>query len=463
MSVATPRCCVDQHVNVMKVIAPLLDKAGVRWWIDYGMLLGYAVNGGYYWNDRDIDISCLAEDREKVREIAKQLSRSHRYWIHYKPLNEAKPWSYSDCVKVSNSMYNRATLDITFWYPEDGVLDRKVWASVDKWKGRETPESWVFPVIRGKWEGVDVAVPREFERLVEYRYGPQWRELPAVRTSGQARTSYLGNGTELYFGRIRHGCEVTDDEGLVLEKYAMAVPHEKAIVEVGAYKGRSMCWLAGGSEGGNKAPIYSVDLWEDGPGYAPHGRRGIVRRPYAEPTTRETYEKVREEFGHGLVTPVRGDSPTIGKAFKQPVGFLFIDGDHTEAGVSADVAAWLPKVAPDGFVAFHDMNSPGVLATIRKSLGDWQQVEALRLLAVYTRKENAMKYLETKAGQASSELEAKLGRPPMQNKRAKPLEPGERPPISGIKRPEKPSEPTAEEVVEEKPKRRRRKKVEGTE
>jgi hypothetical protein len=440
LSKPTPRCCVDCHVKMMQVIAPLLDKAGVRWWIDYGMLLGFEVNGGFYWNDRDIDISVLAADREKVREIGRQLTRSHRYLTHYKPLNLNRKWTYSDCVKISNSVQNRATLDITFWEQEDGVLDRQVWASVDKWKGRETPVDWVFPTVRGKWEGVDVAIPREALKLVEYRYGPQWKNLPAARTSGDIRAGYLGNGGDLYFGRSRHGCEVTDDEGLVLKRYASMVPEDQAIVEIGAYKGRSMCWLAAGSNEGNKAPVFSVDLWEEGPGYALTRNKRRIPRPYAEPTTREAYEKLREEYGYGLVTPIRGDSPTIARAFSQPVGMLFIDGDHTEHGVAADVEAWLPKV--DGIIAFHDMNAPGVLSTLKHTLeqpqSGWQQVEAVRLLAVYTRQENVMRYLETKQGQAEAErdkrFEVKLGTGPEENKAAEPKTDASYngPPLSGF-------------------------------
>lgn len=34
--------------------------------------------------------------------------------------------------------------------------------------------------------------------------------------------------------------------------------------------------------------------------------------------------------------------------------FVFLDGDHTYAGVSADIAAWLPKVRPGGVLCGHD-------------------------------------------------------------------------------------------------------------
>ncbi len=39
----------------------------------------------------------------------------------------------------------------------------------------------------------------------------------------------------------------------------------------------------------------------------------------------------------------------------RPVDFLFVDGDHTEAGVEADFRAYGPLVRPGGLIAFHDI------------------------------------------------------------------------------------------------------------
>lgn len=40
-----------------------------------------------------------------------------------------------------------------------------------------------------------------------------------------------------------------------------------------------------------------------------------------------------------------------------PVDFVFIDGDHSEAGLLADWRAWSPLVEPEGIVALHDSRS----------------------------------------------------------------------------------------------------------
>lgn len=73
---------------------------------------------------------------------------------------------------------------------------------------------------------------------------------------------------------------------------------------------------------------------------------------------------------------VEGDShaPETVRAVSDRTGaridFLFIDGDHTYEGVSADFAAWSPLVRRGGLVAFHDTvptderHEPGVVQLV---------------------------------------------------------------------------------------------------
>ena len=51
-------------------------------------------------------------------------------------------------------------------------------------------------------------------------------------------------------------------------------------------------------------------------------------------------------------TIIEGDSRTM--QFDDPIDLLMIDGDHHYATVAADIANWLPRVAPGGVVLFHD-------------------------------------------------------------------------------------------------------------
>lgn len=58
--------------------------------------------------------------------------------------------------------------------------------------------------------------------------------------------------------------------------------------------------------------------------------------------------------------------------------FVFIDADHSEAGVRADIAAWRPKVQAGGMVLGHDISWPGVRAAVEGAFGDgyWIAVDA---------------------------------------------------------------------------------------
>ena len=48
-------------------------------------------------------------------------------------------------------------------------------------------------------------------------------------------------------------------------------------------------------------------------------------------------------------------STAVARHWQTPLALLFIDGGHGDEVVRADEAAWIPKVAPGGLVAIHDV------------------------------------------------------------------------------------------------------------
>ncbi len=65
----------------------------------------------------------------------------------------------------------------------------------------------------------------------------------------------------------------------------------------------------------------------------------------------------RSGFVYGLSTETRAVAATY-KALSEPADLLFIDGDHSYAGVLCDWLLYRGAVAPGGIVAFHDVASP---------------------------------------------------------------------------------------------------------
>lgn len=68
----------------------------------------------------------------------------------------------------------------------------------------------------------------------------------------------------------------------------------------------------------------------------------------------------------GVVVPIRSTSAMAAKIIRpDPIGFLHIDGNHSETASVRDVNEWLPRVAPGGIIVFDDMD----WGTTGKALG----------------------------------------------------------------------------------------------
>jgi MMP 1-O-methyltransferase len=106
------------------------------------------------------------------------------------------------------------------------------------------------------------------------------------------------------------------------------------IVEIGAFKGRSTWFLARAlEEAGAEHPLLSID---------PHleGTHAAFTENLADHSARVD---ARVAFSQDVAPEVAG-----------PLGLVWIDGDHSYAAVTRDFEDWFPKLAPGGWIAFHD-------------------------------------------------------------------------------------------------------------
>lgn len=137
------------------------------------------------------------------------------------------------------------------------------------------------------------------------------------------------------------------------------VPVDGVIVEIGAEFGMSASLFCKYAYHGVK--IYSIDLF-------PH-------------TLLPTHQANLTAAGFGgRSKQIQGDSAQVGTAWQLGgVDLLFIDGDHSYAGVKRDIAAWIPHVKPGGVVVFHDAapptnHSPHYLHNeVQKAINEWQE------------------------------------------------------------------------------------------
>ena len=111
------------------------------------------------------------------------------------------------------------------------------------------------------------------------------------------------------------------------------------ICEIGSYDGGTLFLFAGVAP--EDAQIFSLDL------HLGFGRRSAFRRMLRRGQSLQYIEG----DSHDLGTKSRLEKLLAGKR----LDFLFIDGDHSFAGVAADFELYSPLVRPGGLIAFHDI------------------------------------------------------------------------------------------------------------
>jgi predicted O-methyltransferase YrrM len=147
--------------------------------------------------------------------------------------------------------------------------------------------------------------------------------------------SFLFAATQLNHGVI----SMAIDEAAYLFRLAHTLG-PATLVEIGRYKGGSTLLLAAAMDSG--ATLYSYDL-------------------HTKQTSQYDYGELDEETGaalerYGLADRVHlvvGDS----KAVEPPAldcALVFVDGDHTYAGVRGDYENWRRAIRPGGHLLFHD-------------------------------------------------------------------------------------------------------------
>ena len=126
-------------------------------------------------------------------------------------------------------------------------------------------------------------------------------------------------------------------------------------IEIGAYKGRSACYMAERiREMGLDVSFDIVDTFQGDV----HIGVSDLWSHFSENLTRA-----------GLlscITVHRSSSVDAAKEFADDsADFIFIDATHTHDAVSQDIAAWWPKVRAGGLLAGHDYpNFPGVNSAV---------------------------------------------------------------------------------------------------
>ncbi|MFG2875948.1 class I SAM-dependent methyltransferase [Streptomyces sp. NPDC048337] len=148
-------------------------------------------------------------------------------------------------------------------------------------------------------------------------------------------------------------------EGLALyEAAAQAAALGLPLLEVGTYCGRSTILLADAAREAG-VPAITVDHHrgseEQQPGWEYHDPT-VVDPEIGLMDTLPTFRRTLHRAGlEDHVIAIVGRSPQVAAAWGGPLGFVFIDGGHTDEHATADYEGWAPHLAPGGTLVIHDV------------------------------------------------------------------------------------------------------------
>ena len=127
---------------------------------------------------------------------------------------------------------------------------------------------------------------------------------------------------------------LTNKEADLLFEQAQKCPRDAKIVEIGSYKGKSTICLANGSRAGNGARVVSIDPF--------------MQAPY------EVFTQNLKKAGvEDQVDSIVKTSNEAVRTWKDPIGLLFIDGNHEYSFVKDDFRNWEPYLIDGGVIALH--------------------------------------------------------------------------------------------------------------
>ena len=196
---------------------------------------------------------------------------------------------------------------------------------------------------------------------------PAFGKAEMDETYARSNDSYHYTTGEGIYRRLCEGVKVSADiDGWfdfrdVYDYVAKTIPDDGTFTEVGAWKGKSICYLRDrlADLGKDGVDLIAVDTFEGDPDT---GEENVWGQFLSNIGERDVSAYIQTSVDHAAVVP---DAILDG---------VFIDAAHDYQNAKADIAAWLPKVKPGGFFGGHDIDAPGVLQAVTEAGFKWEQI-----------------------------------------------------------------------------------------
>ncbi len=156
-------------LDMLNDLVSVLNKYNIKYWLDYGTLLGAVRHKGFIPWDDDLDIGVLHSDRKLILESVKS-ELSDKYSIYYFGEHDKflKFEKYYGNNKVSIDLFPYKSINKimeTKFFPEGVVYNNPF------------PEDAIFPLKILTFESTEYSVPNKFNLYLKKNYG-EYMSLP---------------------------------------------------------------------------------------------------------------------------------------------------------------------------------------------------------------------------------------------------------------------------------------------
>jgi predicted O-methyltransferase YrrM len=149
-----------------------------------------------------------------------------------------------------------------------------------------------------------------------------------------------------------------DDEGLALHNAGVTGGAVGPLLEIGTYCGKSAVYLGAAARAAGTV-CFTVDHHrgseENQAGWDHHDLE-VVDPATGRIDTLPFFRRTIQAAGlEDVVVAVVGHSVPVARAWRTPLGLLFIDGGHAEDVAMADYTEWSPHLASGAVLVIHDV------------------------------------------------------------------------------------------------------------